>query len=82
MGCRFSNFFGLKTGSFQCVAPELYSRIKEVLQINLTICLQFSSLIFCLLFSGEEEEDDDDIDDEDDQPTATKRQKVEDESAD
>merc|ERR1711881_417145 len=31
---------------------------------------------------GEEEEDDDDIDDEDDQPTATKRQKVEDESAD
>jgi len=31
---------------------------------------------------GEEEEEDDDIDDEDDQPTATKRQKVEDESAD
>merc|ERR1712203_1177579 len=29
-----------------------------------------------------DEEDDDDIDDEDDQPTATKRQKVEDESAD
>ena len=35
-----------------------------------------------LLFSGEEEEEDDDIDEEDDQPTATKRQKVEDESAD
>merc|ERR1712088_1065164 len=31
---------------------------------------------------GEEEEEDDDIDEEDDQPTATKRQKVEDESAD